>query len=275
MTLTITAVPDYSIGVPPRMKLSVAASNVAPKAVPPNTALGLTRIHQDGSEHLLLTSDQPRVIPSLWTGFDYHAPYNQRVTYSVTAAGQSATGAGTLLSTVAWLVAPSMPTKSVMVDDPRSITRRITAIGDRTQGSRAGRYQPIEGKTVFVSDGTRPGVAGSIDLRAPDMRALQALLADDQVVLINTPGGAGWDLTWMWVQPGELTWRNPGGFAGYAHRHLVMSFEESADPDMDLEEQWTAGAARDYFAANGINAGQVKTLYANSADFRTNTRIPV
>lgn len=272
MTLSITAVPDYAASVPPRMKLAVTATNTAPNAVPPNSALTLTRIHQDGSEHRVLTTSTPRVIPSLWTGFDYHSPYNRQVTYRVTAGAATGTGTGTLPSSVSWLVSASDPTTSVIVDDARTNTRIVT-LGDRTQASRAGRYLPIEGKTVFISDGERPGYVGSIAFRITDERPLRALLVEDTVVLINTPAAAGWDVPWMWVQPGELEWQNPGGFADYKFRRLVMPFEEAADPDLDLEPQWTAGAARAYFRSIGVNAGAVGALYANCAAARTNTRL--
>lgn len=146
-------------------------------------------------------------------------------------------------------------------------------LGDRSQGSRAGRYQPIEGKPVFVSDGPRSGVTGSVTLRYTAEQPLRDLLNDDTVILINTPAAAGWDVQWLWVQPGELSWTNPGVFAGYEFRRLVLPFEESADPDLDIETQWTAGAAREYFRSIGVNAGAVGALYANCAAARTNTRL--
>jgi hypothetical protein len=110
----------------------------------------------------------------------------------------------------------------------------VAVIGDRTRATRATRFQPVAAPAVYVTDGVRNGASGSIDVRVKDPAPIDALFDDDSAILINTPGTAGYDITWMWVQPKDVQAVNPaGGWVKYAWRHVVIPFEETADPNSD------------------------------------------
>lgn len=226
MTLTISGVPSYTLLLPPSVVLTAAATTGAPNAVVDGAPLQVVRIHADGTRHNVLTSPNPRFSGGVWSGLDCHAPFNQFVTYEITAGPTVSSAAVLLTSTATWLVHAATPTLSVKVD-------AVAVIGDRTRSTRATRFQPVEAAAVYVTDGVRNGVTGSIDVRA-NLAAIDTLMEDDSAILINTPGTTGYDLTWMWVQPKDVQYVNPaGGWVKYPVRHAVIPFEETADPLTD------------------------------------------
>lgn len=265
MTLTIATAIHESSAASPAVKLTVTASASAPNAVPANTVLTLTRIHADGSEHRVLTSNQPRVIPTTWQGFDYHAPFSAAVTYRVDAAGSSATATGYALSDRAWLISPSEPARSVLPD-------RIKAISDRSVASRAGRFAPVGGRASFIGEGAADGMTGTIAVKVTDEGPLADLLTDDGVILVNTPGD-GWAIDWAWIKPKSWTWAPFTGRKGSPFSVCTIAYEESADPDVDLIPVWTIKTMRDYLRANGKTAGDVDLIWDTVADLAIDTRL--
>lgn len=267
MTLSIVTRPRGSSSSSPAVQLTVTATNTAPNAVPPNTVLTLTRIHKDGSEHRVITSSQPRVIPTTWVGLDYHAPFGEPVTYRVTAGAASATATGYALSDRPWLISASEPTLSVLPDGVRAIT-------DRAIASRAVELRPIGGRSAFVGDGTADGMTGTLIVRVTDERPLRALLADDGVILINTPGTAeGWALSWHWVKWTTQAWRQVTDHKSAPYSLCSIAWKESADPDVDLVPSWTADAMRDYLIANGKTVADIPSIWATADNLTIDTRI--
>lgn len=266
--ITLTAAADFSgaaFGLPPRVRLDVTTTTGSPNSVAANSLLTLWRIHQDGSEHRVLTPPDPRSISGSWVGYDYHSPYNREVSYRVQVGSASATASGVWVpSSVAWLIHPSDITRSVCLDSVRSI-------GTRSTKSRAGRFTPPGEKPIFISEGRRDGISGAIVVKHSDADAILALTDDDPLLLINTPGD-GWRVGWMWVQPGQMDYDNPGG-AYWPWDTVTIPWEEAQEPDADLISAWTAGIAAKTFKAAGINAGQMKLLYANAAALKTNTTV--
>jgi len=224
VTLTISGVASYTLSLPPSVVLTVAATTGAPNPVVDGAALQVVRIHSDGTRHAVLTDANPRILGGVWTGLDCHAPYNQGMLYEITAGPTATSTAVWLVSTGTWLVHPATPALSVKVD-------AVAVIGDRTRSTRATRFQPIANTPVYVSDGVRNSVTGSIDVRVKDPAPIDALFDDDSPILINTPGTTGYDITWMWVQPKDVQYVNPaGGWVRYPVRHAVIPFEECQDP---------------------------------------------
>lgn len=262
MTLGITAV--YEPGEPPAVKLVATSTTGGPSPIPNNTLIDVVRVHEDGTRHRVLTEQGPRLIGGGWAWLDVHAPYNQAVTYEITAAGFTA------VSGVAWV--PCKRTWLVHRSDPALSVRaeKVAAIGDRSTSSRAERFEPIGSKAVFLTDGSRNGLNGSLTLRVTDESPLRALFADDGVVLVNTPGVAGWDLTWLWVQPGQVKYANPlDGNITYRKRLVEIPFEESADPDVDLQPLWDYDAAAAAFATYT----DLGAAYGSYLDLVTDTRL--
>jgi hypothetical protein len=263
MTLGLVAVPWYGGGPLPKVKLTATSTTGSPNPIPNNTLVDVFRIHADGTRHRVLTEQGPRLIGGGWAWLDVHCPYNQAVSYDLTAAGFTVnSGPVFLQSNQTWLIPPSDPSRAVMV-------QKIAVIADRSTQSRAVRFQPIGGPAVFLTDGFRGGFSGSLTLRVTDERPLRALFADDGVVLINTPGTTGWDLKWLWVQPGQVSYSNPALINSYAKRLVTIPFDESADPDADLTPAWTYDDA----AAAWATYTALDAAYGSYLDLVTDTRL--
>jgi hypothetical protein len=188
-----------------------------------NSLLTLWRVHPDGTEHRVILPAEARVIGGSWVGFDYHAPYNGAVSWRVEAAGFSATsGPVWVLCDSTWLISATTPGLSVQV--------KVAAIGDQSRPTRSGEFTPVGGDTLFISDGKRGGMVGSIAVRVPaaGVGDIVTLLADDGVILINTPGTVGWDVKWQWAQVTDQGLSNLGGWKGYPNRVVPLPFKAAA-----------------------------------------------
>lgn len=262
MTLGLVASVQFS-GVP-AVKLTGTSTTGSPNPVPNNTLIDVFRTHADGSRHRVLTEPGPRLIGGGWAWIDIHCPYNQAVTYDITAAGSTVTSNPVFVpSKRAWLLHQSVASLAVMIESVREI-------GDRSTQTRATKFTPIGGKAFYISDGARDGVSGSISFRVSKTSPYEELFASDSLILINTPGTPGWDLGWMWVQPGNVQYTNPaGGQVSYPYRHVNMPFDESADPDMDLEPSWTF----DDVTATYATFNALQAAYGTFLDLVTDTRL--
>lgn len=264
LSLTATVEPTSK----PQIRLTAAARVTGSQSVPTNTLLSVTRTHLDGTVHKVLTGRAPRMVSGAWVWLDVHCPFNQLVKYTITSGGYSATATVTLPSTSAWLSHPEDASLAVKV-------LAVREVSDLTTASRSGRFTPIGGKTIHLSDGMRDSLTGTLSLRClpTDVPTFNALFDADTVILINTPNTAGWDLDWLWVQPGAVARVNPANQIRYPYRYITMPFEETADPDFDLSPEWTAGDFAAYWTSVGVYAGGVPALYGHAIDTVTDTRL--
>ena len=268
MTLTIAAAVTYPIGAAPKVTLTATSTTGTPNPVPVNTLISVSRLHSDGSRHQVLTEDAPRLVGGGWGWVDVHAPFNQTISYEIAAAGWTASSGGVAVASAkSWLIHSSQGSLAVMVDV-------VSEIGDRATKTRAARFVPYGALPVFLSEGIRDGVTGNIVVRVTDEGPLRALLADDSVVLVNTPGTPGWDLNWMWISPGNIAYSNKAGLVSYKYRHVTIDYEQAADPTSELFPAWTSQKAFDYWTTSqGKNSGNIVALYSNSLAFLTDTRL--
>jgi hypothetical protein len=242
MTLSITAVLDgWS---PPRVRLDVDSTTGAPLPVPAGSPVAVVRVHADGTRWPVLLEDGARLGAGSWAGFDYHAPFNQAVTYVAQAAGnESAASAEVriLNAKTTWLCHDSTPALSFRPDI-------ITKIGDLGYKSDAETFDVYNSAyPVTVSSGFRRAAASSLEflITADRVPAVRALLASSGAVLINTPSKPGWDVGWAWVQPGDVTISNDGasgfdrGSINYPYRKVVFPFQVIGAPDVDVTPTWT------------------------------------
>lgn len=265
MTLSLTATNVFALR--PNVKLVAASTTSGSPAVPANSLLAVYRVHADGTEHQVLTESAPRFIGGAWVWNDYTMPFNQAVTYRIETAGYSAvSGAVMAVSQRMWLIHPSQPELSVMVD-------AVAEIADRSTDSRSERFEPIGALAVYLTDGFRNGIKGNLTIRQSDEAAVRKLFADDSVILINTPAQPGWDLTWMWVHADAVKYSNPGSIIRYRKREIVIEFEEAADPDVDLLPIWSSGDAELYWTGAGVTSAGVISHYADSLALQTDTRL--
>lgn len=267
MTLSIAAA--VYAGASPQVRLVAASTVGAPSPIPNNTRVTVSRTHADGTVHAVMTETSPRLAGGAWVWLDAHCPFNQGVTYSITAAGFTATsGVVWLVSDRTWLMHPTVAALAVPVVV-------ISEIATRVRSTRSARFTPLGGPAVFLTDGARDGVKGAITIRVPTSgeHLFAELIADDSVLLINTPGGPGWDLKWLWVQPGDVSFDNRGGVNSYPYRQVTVPFEESADPVVGIEPVWTDDASYAYWGGLGVTADGLATKYATDNDFITDTRL--
>lgn len=258
MGVSITATPEYPLGLP-RIGLVVTTS-------PATTApIDLVRIHQDGSEHRVIVSNREQVIGGGWADHDYHCPFNQLVTYRVRTGADEATAQGFVSMDVPWLISADQPSLSFPV--------RVKQISDRTRDPRATAHRPVGGQLVAISDGMQAwdGITSSLLIEVEDEAPLRALIENDPVVLINTPG-AGWRIQWMWALLGQISYVNPGR-AHWRSELITLPVTEVAAPDVDLVATWNAGTMAETFAAEGKTAGDIVALYADSLALVTDARL--
>jgi hypothetical protein len=259
VTITVTVAADYNEDVP-RMELAVTASPAV--SVP----LSVLRVHEDGTEWPLLASAPPKLIGGSWVGFDYHPPLEQDVTYRAVTATED--GESGLLSVpaganVLWLISASTPALSVQVDD-------VFAFAAPTHGSQAVAHRILgSSRPVHQIDSPRMAPSGSITVtcRTPAaVDAVLALLADGEPILINTSMDR--DVRWMWVQPGDVSVENPAPHRGFPTRRIVIPFQSTSQPDVDVSALWTF----DDITALGLTFNELAALYATFNDMTLDNR---
>lgn len=243
MTLTITAVPDSSSDSP-RVRLDVDSTTSGPLPIPGGAPVGVVRVHSDGSRWPVLLENGARLGGGSWAGFDYHAPFNQLVTYVAQAAGFESAASGVVElpnGSTTWLIHASTPELSL-------IPEMVTVIGDQDYESDADTFDVFNSPfPVTVSSGFRKSAASTIELLVlpSQVGAVLALLADSGPILINTPGTEGWDVTWAWAQPGAVKISNPApanyvvGATKYPYRKVSFAFRHIGAPDIDVTPVWT------------------------------------
>lgn len=265
MTLNITGAPHYRLGLPPSVLLTVASTTGPPNEVAEGSSIDLYRVHRDGTRHRVLTGAHPRISGGAWLGIDCHAPFNQAVTYEVTAGPTVSSPPVMVPSNDTWLVHASDPDLSVRI-------RVVTVIADRGYKSRATRFQPFDAAPVFVAADSRGGVNGSIEFGLPPaaVPAVLSLLADDSTVLISTPGSVDWDLKWLWCQPGDVSEKTIPGTKKSDWRFITLPFEATAEPDTDTAVL-TCGEAAEFATTCAAYAA----LYANCGDASIDRRVVV
>jgi hypothetical protein len=233
MTLTVTAAPGF---------LDVPAVQVSVSSSPALTApLVLWRVHEDGTRWRVLTEANANVITT-WTGFDFHAPFNQMITYTAEAGGLSGSSAATMLISDAgtWLIHASDPDLSVLVD------KVIGPAAPYKYPSVTQSFRPLGSKLpVQRHDFPRGGESGQITIKCEDeasRAAVKACLADNGVTLINTPHTDD-DIGWKWVQIDDTDLSNPGGTFGFPFRYFALPYREVRQPDVDAG-LWTLGESK-------------------------------
>lgn len=255
MTLVVFA--NVVFGDQPCVQLDVASAPAITEL------LHLYRIHDDdGSRHKVLTVErQPKLIGGTWTGFDYHAPFNRSFSYQAISGDDQISPVSAsewLASDSFWLIHPSTPSLSVLVD-------MVTAV-DAYQYEDTSQVFRVLGKRLPVvrTDYPRGGETGAITIlcESPASRAaLKKLLAASGPVLLNTPLTDD-DLGWKWIQPGNLSIENPGPRVTVPVRLAKLPYREVEQPDADVSPVWTF----DDITALGKTFDQLNAYYSNFRD---------
>jgi hypothetical protein len=224
----------------------------------------LRRVHRDeaGNESsypVLVSTGLPRILGGEWSGFDPHAPYNAGIRYEVTTPSGSAVSTWTVLAAnTSWFVHASVLELSVPIT-------HVNEIGAQSRKSRAGVHRVVgASEAVVVGSGSRLSSESAITVsfdRSVPVRDVWALLDADEPVLINTTAEAGWDVTWLWIQPGDVSMENAGRVITYRYRRFNVPYVACKQPDVAPVGPWTFGKAK----ATGRTFAESKAIYV---DFR-------
>lgn len=259
MTITVAAAVVY--GSRPTVQISVASSPTVADS------LVLFRVHDDGTQHRVLL-ESGAVLVGSYVGNDYHAPFNQRVTYVAQSGGLTSAESGPVWvpGRRLWLVHAGVPALSVLVD-------KWMAVAAYEYGSTSKSYQVLGRKLPVVrSDYPRNGESGTLTVKCDgrsSRAAMKALLADDGPILVNTQFTDD-EVGWKWVQVGKLTFQNPAGFNSFPYRAAVLPYVECAQPDTDQGFRTFDQGEADFPGATLASMGSV---YATLQDAKLDKRL--
>ncbi|MGZ4617182.1 MAG: hypothetical protein ACXV3F_00330 [Frankiaceae bacterium] len=196
MTITVTPTVDTA-NWPARVKLSVSASAG-------ETSTTITRLNPDGTTWPVRTNDGNPLALSGGSGllYDYEAPYGAAVSYSSQESPSTVSAQVTVAVSRVWLVHPGVPSLS------QPVRLAAGAFTRRTRPVTQGVFQ-VMGRTnpVVVSDGARKGVQSTLTVLTQsqaDADAIDALMSDAGVVLLNIPTTLGYNFRTCYIAPGEM-----------------------------------------------------------------------
>lgn len=197
---TVTVVPtvEPSTGPedPPRVRLDVTDTGS-----PAVTSTVVTRLDPDGRAVPVRTTDGGPL--SLAGGpallYDYGSPFGAPVRYSTLESPATVSSEVTVDELNVWLIHPGVP----------ALSRPILAAGitGRTRRVQRGIHYPLGGLyPVVQTDGQRKAPEYTLTIRtttATDREAIDTLLEDAGVLLLNVPAGLQWGITAEYVSAGD------------------------------------------------------------------------
>lgn len=183
---------------PPRIELNITGLA--------GTTVTVTRIDPDGNKSPVRSANPAPLSGGEWVGFDYEVPFGVPVTYSAVSntGAKDTVGPVALVVNEPWLIHPGIP----MLSRPVNVAR----LGDRTSDTNQGLHQVL-GRTnpIPITDGSRHGEAFTVTLKTDsqfEADALQTLLADSSVLLLQISYPYSESRDYWWVSVGQVT-RSP------------------------------------------------------------------
>jgi hypothetical protein len=236
VTLTIVATPLPS-DPEPRIQLNITDTAGG------GSAFTLTRTDPDGRSRKIIIEPNPHLTSGSWAGYDYHAPFNESVTYTATTT-VAATSASVVLSmSTSWLIHRTNPALSVQIDKVMSTSDRVATSTGMPHWAFGAEFPVVRNENV------RHAKSGSVTLKAftkAKLAALESILHDSGVILMNLTNGnsAAWfDVSWAWIQPGDVTYANPtgNGWVYYPTRDVTFTYQIVDVPAGAISPLWTYG----------------------------------
>ena len=194
-TVTVAATVEAA-NVPPRVRL-----NITDSGTPAVTSVTVTRLNPDGSTTPVRTYDGNPLGLSSSTGllYDYEMPYGAPVSYSTVETPANSSAQVTVPISDVWLIHPGVPALSQPVV-AAGITARIRPVA-------RGVHRPMGRRNAVVqTDGQRKSPAYTLTIRTTtdaDRTALDDLLDDSSVLLLNVPATKQWGITTEYVSVGD------------------------------------------------------------------------
>lgn len=269
MTLTLTATAEPAQpNQPPRIRLDIVGT--APTS--PSSRYTLLRLDADGRSRPVVGVLNAALTTGTATAYDYHAPFNSPVGYSVTAGTVTTTAPPvTIASSDSWLIHRTNPNLSVKIDN-------IIEIAQRSYQSTSALHWVFGAEfPVAKNEGVRRARAGQLTIAAESKAnhdALVAALADSGPILINFASPPNdqvtwWDETWAWIQPDAYTTSNPaGGWIYYQYRHLNFSYQVVDTPVAASVPLWSWSDVATTFATWADFSAAYATWSGAAIDYR-------
>jgi hypothetical protein len=259
MTLTITAVEEYSLESP-TIALSVSSSPAL------SAPLRIYRHHPDGKRYRVML-DQFQTIVGTAVARDIHCPFVQPCTYTAEAGGQvSAASASVYLDSVQpWLIHPSDPALAIPLD-------KVGPYGDFTYAARMSESDvlgsALAAARVDYPLGGQESALTIICNGELEVRAVHAIRAAGGHLLLNDPH---YEVGWLWIKPGALKVTNPVDNRNQPWRVLSFPYKQVRQPDVDYR-LWTFDEAEAAFPTQTFT--QMEAIWATFDDASLDIRLP-
>lgn len=198
--VTVVATAESS-HYPPRVKLDVTDTGSSPEVfaatvmrLDPDGELRVVRT-SNGNPLTLVTSGSVRV----GTVYDYGAPFGAPVSYSTVESPGSSSAEVTIAESRVWLIHPNVPARSMPIT--------VAGITARTRRVQQGVHRPMGSKYAVVqTDGQRKAPEYTLTVRTVteiERQAIDTLLDDTSVLLLNVPADKHWGIGAEYVSIGD------------------------------------------------------------------------
>jgi hypothetical protein len=220
-SFTVTVTPEPA-AAPPRIRIDIVDTRPAPI-----TSLTVSRLNPDGHSQPARTSDGGPLplFGGAATVYDYEPPYDQPITYSTDVAG-GPTAVTELDVPDAWLIHVGVPARSCRIT--------VTSLPSRTRTSNTGLHKVLGSQyPVPISSGARQAASGVMGLRTytdADRQALDLLLDDDSVLLLNIPPAKGWGWDACYVSCGDLVETRTVNWGPFPYREWQLPLQVVGRP---------------------------------------------
>lgn len=200
MSVNVTATPEPG-NVPGRIRLDVTATAG-------ETSASVMRLDADGALRPVRTTDGNPLALSGGVGllYDHELPYGTLVSYSTTATPSAQSAQVAISPDKAWLIHPGVPSLSQQIT--------ISEVDDRSRAVSRGLHD-VQGRRypVPITDGQRKAAEYRLSIFTrtdAERRAIDALIDDAGVLLLNVPTGNAWGLGAEYVSIGTSVEKRVG-----------------------------------------------------------------
>lgn len=267
MPITVTPQPTNS---PPRFAISIASSD--------GSAITAASLVRTANGVTVSTRVQPAPGPSPLLVYDYEAPWETGVVYTATitrtggAVETVAAAAATLAPAYPWLIHPTTPALSLILDQRDFDRMGVVSIGDESRAALTVKHR-ILGSEYQIVTKTGPRAAPTLPLAiavvsATERAALVSLLRDQTPLLIQVPASWGWDFDTGYYDVGDVGGARLLQYGGEVRRTYTLPLERV---DAPAGAQQAIRTWANVLAQNATWAA-VAAGYATWADVLTDSR---
>lgn len=289
MAQTITATVDAG-NVPPRVRIDVWTDE------PLNTAAIITRVDSAGTVTEVRTYDgnplqlTPNGNVLTASFYDYEMPYGQTVHYSDIERTTLTSGDVVVNVPDVWLINVGVPSLSMILSHIRP-----QSFADTTRAVSRGVF-PVMGRStpIVVTDGSRKSAESSMVVRTntlTEFAALDALLADTSVLLLNVPASLNLGIGAAYISVGDISIARPSDIGSDELRDWTLPYTVVDRPVGGSQAQrtwadvvsenttWSAVLAKyakwsDVLAPTAPSADDVSMGYPSHSSFPSQSSYP-